>query len=152
MYIYMFVIVMLVLLDQLTKFLVDSIMFLGETMEIIPNFFNITYVQNRGIAFGVFQGKISLISIATVFAIAFLLVYFFKNFKNNKTLERVSYALIISGAFGNMIDRLFRGYVVDMVDFRGIWDFVFNISDIYINIGVVLILIDMIFKKDKKKY
>lgn len=152
MYIYMFVIVVLVLLDQLTKFLVDNTMFLGETMEIIPKFFNITYVQNRGIAFGVFQGRINIISLATVIAIVFLLVYFFKNFKNNKTLERVSYALIISGAFGNMIDRFFRGYVVDMIDFRGIWDFVFNISDIYINIGVVLILIDMIFKKDKKKY
>lgn len=150
MFIYMIGIVMLVLIDQLTKFLVDSNMFLGDTLEVISNFFHITYVQNRGIAFGVFQGKINIISIATVVAIILLLVYFIKNFKENRMIENISYLLIISGAIGNMVDRVFRGYVIDMIDFRGIWSFVFNMSDVYINIGVTLIILDMFLKKDHK--
>ncbi|WP_163468404.1 signal peptidase II [Fusobacterium sp. IOR10] len=150
MYIYMIGIVMLVLIDQLTKFLVDNSMFLGDTLEIIPNFFHITYVQNRGIAFGVFQGKINIISVITVLAIILLLIYFIRTFKENKKIENVSYLLIVSGAIGNMIDRVFRGYVVDMIDFRGIWSFVFNMSDVYINIGVALIILDMFLKKDHK--
>ncbi|MFK4785971.1 signal peptidase II [Fusobacterium sp. MFO224] len=150
MFIYMIGIVMLVLIDQLTKFLVDNSMFLGDTIEVISNFFHITYVQNRGIAFGVFQGKIDIISIATVVAIILLLWYFIRNFKTNKTIENISYLLIISGAIGNMIDRIFRGYVVDMIDFRGIWSFVFNMADVYINLGVALIILDMFLKKEHK--
>lgn len=150
MILYIIGIVMLVVIDQLTKFLVEKNMFLGDTIEVISNFFHITYVQNRGIAFGVFQGKINLISIATVLAIILLVGYFIKNFKSSSKLENFIFSLIISGAIGNMLDRIIRGYVVDMIDFRGIWSFVFNMADVYINIGVALMLLEIIFKKNKK--
>lgn len=142
-------IVLLVVLDQLIKILVDKYMLFGDTIPVIGDFFHITYVQNRGIAFGIFQGKVDIISIATVIAIIGIIVYFFKNVKKSNLFERLAYIFIISGAVGNMIDRLFRGYVVDMLDFRGIWSFVFNIADVYINLGVILLLLDLLLKRRK---
>ncbi len=142
-------IVLLVVLDQLIKILVDKYMLFGDTIPVIGDFFHITYVQNRGIAFGIFQGKVDIISIATVIAIIGIIVYFLKNVKKSNLFERLAYIFIISGAVGNMIDRLFRGYVVDMLDFRGIWSFVFNIADVYINLGVILLLLDLLLKRRK---
>lgn len=148
---YLIGIVGLVLLDQLTKIQIENNFFMGDTIEIISNFFHITYVQNRGIAFGVFQGKINAISIATTIAIIGIIIYFFKNFKKIEFIERIAYMVIISGAIGNMIDRIFRGYVVDMLDFRGIWQYVFNLADVYINIGVALIFLDILLKLKNKE-
>lgn len=148
---YLIGIVGLVLLDQLTKIQIENNFFVGDTIEIISNFFHITYVQNRGIAFGVFQGKINAISIATIIAIIGIIIYFFKNFKKIEVIERIAYMVIISGAIGNMIDRIFRGYVVDMLDFRGIWQYVFNLADVYINIGVALIFLDILLKLKNKE-
>lgn len=148
---YLIGIVGLVALDQLTKIQIENNFFVGDTIEIISNFFHITYVQNRGIAFGVFQGKINAISIATTIAIIGIIIYFFKNFKKIEVIERIAYMVIISGAIGNMIDRIFRGYVVDMLDFRGIWQYVFNLADVYINIGVALIFLDILLKLKNKE-
>lgn len=120
-------------------------------MPVISNFFHITYVQNRGIAFGVFQGKINIISIVTIVAIVMLIIYFFKTFKKSNFLERLSFMFIIAGAIGNIIDRIFRGYVVDMLDFRGVWAYVFNMADVYINFGVILILIEILLKSRNNK-
>lgn len=148
---YLIGIVGLVLLDQLTKIQIENNFFVGDTIEVISNFFHITYVQNRGIAFGIFQGKINAISIATTIAIIGIIIYFFKNFKKIEFVERIAYMVIISGAIGNMIDRIFRGYVVDMLDFRGIWQYVFNLADVYINIGVALIFLDILLKLKNKE-
>ncbi|WP_027128250.1 signal peptidase II [Fusobacterium perfoetens] len=146
---YLIGIVGLVFLDQLTKIQIENNFFIGDSLAIIQDFFHITYVQNRGIAFGIFQGKINLISVFTVIAIIGIIYYFIKTFKKSSFLEKLAYMLIISGAVGNMIDRIFRGYVVDMIDFRGIWSFVFNMADVYINIGVAVILLDMFIKAKK---
>lgn len=146
---YLIGIVGLVFLDQLTKIQIENNFFIGDSLAIIQDFFHITYVQNRGIAFGIFQGKINLISVFTVIAIMGIIYYFLKTFKKSSFLEKLAYMLIISGAIGNMIDRIFRGYVVDMIDFRGIWSFVFNMADVYINIGVAVILLDMFIKAKK---
>lgn len=148
---YIIGIVGLVAFDQLTKIQIENNFFVGDTIEVISNFFHITYVQNRGIAFGVFQGKINAISIATIIAIVGIIIYFLKNFKKIELIERIAYMIIISGAIGNMIDRIFRGYVVDMLDFRGIWQYVFNVADVYINIGVGLIFLDILLKLKNKE-
>ncbi len=142
-------IILLIGIDQAVKILVDKHMFFGDTIPLIKDFFHITYVQNRGIAFGIFQGKVDFISIATVTAIIGIVFYFFKNVKKSNSFETAAFIFIIGGAIGNMIDRLMRGYVVDMFDFRGIWSFVFNIADVYINIGVILLLLDLLLKRRK---
>ena len=90
-------------------------------------------------------------SILALIAIGLILFYFCKNFKKISFLERIAYTMIFSGAVGNMIDRLFRGFVVDMLDFRGIWSFIFNFADVWINIGVILIIIEhLIFNRKKR--
>ena len=149
--IYIFLFLILLIIDQYSKFIVHSTLYVGDTIPIIDNFFNLTYVQNRGVAFGLFQGKIDIVSILAIVAIGLILFYFCKNFKKISFLERIAYTMIFAGAVGNMLDRIFRAYVVDMLDFRGIWSFIFNFVDVWINIGVVLIIVEHIFFNRKKR-
>ena len=149
--IYIFLFLILLIIDQYSKFIVHGTLNVGDTIPIIDNFFNLTYVQNRGVAFGLFQGKIDIVSILAIVAIGLILFYFCKNFKKISFLERIAYTMIFAGAVGNMIDRLFRGFVIDMLDFRGIWSFIFNFADVWINIGVILIIIEhLIFNRKKR--
>ena len=76
--IYIVLILILVGADQLSKYLIDTTMFEGETLPFITNFFHITYVKNRGIAFGLFQGKLDIIGIATIIAIVAIAYYLYK--------------------------------------------------------------------------
>lgn len=149
--IYIFLFLILLIIDQYSKFIVHGTLNVGDTIPIIDNFFNLTYVQNRGVAFGLFQGKIDIVSILAIVAIGLILFYFCKNFKKISFLERIAYTMIFAGAVGNMIDRLFRGFVIDMLDFRGIWSFIFNFADVWINIGVILIIIEHVFFNRKKR-
>ena len=91
-------IAVLIIIDQTVKILVDRHMMFGDTIPGINNFFHITYVQNRGIAFGIFQGKVDVISIATIAAILGIIIYFLKNVKKSNLFERMAYVFIISGA------------------------------------------------------
>ena len=149
--IYIFLFLILLIIDQYSKFIVHGTLYVGDTIPIIDNFFNLTYVQNRGVAFGLFQGKIDIVSILALVAIGLILFYFCKNFKKISFLERIAYTIIFAGAIGNMIDRLYRGFVIDMLDFRGIWSFIFNFADVWINIGVVLIIVEHVFFNRKKR-
>lgn len=148
---YVLLITFLIIVDQISKYEVHKRFFQGETHPIIGEFFHLTYVQNRGIAFGFFQGKLDIISILTIVAILGIGVYFYKNFKKLPVMEKLGYSFILGGALGNIIDRLYRGFVIDMIDFRGIWTFVFNLADVWINIGVIFILLDSFIKERSKK-
>ncbi|MGL4210858.1 MAG: signal peptidase II, partial [Cetobacterium somerae] len=66
-------------------------------------------------------------------------------------IEKLGYSFILGGAIGNIIDRIYRGFVIDMIDFRGIWVFVFNLADVWINIGVILIIVDSLLDSKRKK-
>ena len=149
--IYIVLILILVGADQLSKYLIDSYMLAGETLPIINDFFHLTYVKNRGIAFGMFQGKLDIISIATIIAIVAIAYYLYKERNKLSMIEKMGFIYILAGAIGNMIDRAFRGFVVDMVDFRGVWSYVFNLADVWINIGVVFVLLDQLILRKKRE-
>lgn len=149
--IYIVLILILVGADQLSKYLIDSYMLEGETLPIINDFFHLTYVKNRGIAFGIFQGKLDIISIATIIAIVAIAYYLYKERNKLSMIEKMGFIYILAGAIGNMIDRAFRGFVVDMVDFRGVWSYVFNLADVWINIGVVFVLLDQLILRKKRE-
>ena len=149
--IYIVLILILVGADQLSKYLIDTTMFEGETLPLVSNFFHITYVKNRGIAFGLFQGKLDIIGVATIIAIVAIAYFLYKERKKMSIIEQLGFIYILAGAIGNMIDRVARGFVIDMIDFRGIWAFVFNLADVWINIGVLLILLEYFFDNKKKK-
>ena len=136
---YIILVFILVLLDQISKYIVDKNFFEGDTIGVLTDFFHLTYVKNRGIAFGMFQGKLDIISIATVIAIVAIVYYLYKGRNKMPLLEKIGFTFVLAGAIGNMID------------FRGIWSFVFNLADVWINIGVVLILLDYFFAERKKK-
>ncbi|MDO4588749.1 MAG: signal peptidase II [Fusobacterium sp.] len=149
--VYIILVAILIALDQVSKYVIDKNFFEGDTLAVITNFFHITYVKNRGIAFGMFQGKLDIISVATVIAIIAIIYYLYKDRNKMPIFEKIGFNFILAGAIGNMIDRVARGFVVDMIDFRGIWAFVFNLADVWINIGVLLILLEYFFDNKKKK-
>lgn len=150
---YIILITLLVAIDQVSKYTVDSAMMAGDTIPVITNFFHITYVQNYGMAFGLFQGKIDIIGILTFVAIICIGVYMYRERKKMDMFDKMGYSFIMAGAIGNLLDRITRGFVVDMIDFRGIWIYIFNLADVWINLGVLFIIVNYFWnrKKDNNK-
>lgn len=155
--IWVILMIILVGLDQWTKwfFFVNQSQF--SHFEVIKDFFYFTYVENRGAAFGMMQNFRWGFLIITPVVLVFLIIYFIKN---RNTLLRSALTFFIAGAVGNFIDRLFRGFVVDFLDFYPFgYDFpVFNAADIFVNIGAALLIIYLIFiykepekEKEEKK-
>lgn len=133
--------------DQLTKYIIVSKYALYESTPIINDVFHITYIQNRGVAWGMFQGKRPIFLIIT--AIVLVGVFFiYNNICDNKKYRFLSILLTIltSGAIGNMIDRVKQGFVVDFFDFKLINFPVFNVADIYVTVSMFFLLILVIFK------
>lgn len=134
---FIIIVIAVLSLDQLTKFFITQSLSLNQSVPIIKGILHLTLIYNRGAAFGILTNQISLFIFTSVFAI--ILIYF--NLKNNKDkkppIYSISLSLILAGALGNLIDRLFLGYVVDFLDFR-IWP-VFNVADSAITIGAILL-------------
>lgn len=139
-----------VVFDQLTKFLVKATIPLYAKKEIIPNLLDVTHVQNTGAAFGVLNAaefpfkSAVMIAIATLALVAIAL--YGRQLSSHEKLSRYGLALIVGGAFGNLIDRALAGYVVDFVDvYWGEAHFwAFNVADAAITVGAILVLLEMI--------
>ena len=130
-------------LDQLVKWWVRSEMMLGESIPILQNVFHLTYIENPGAAFGMFKDKTLFFVIFTLIIIG-VMVYLYLHQANRKTLFSYSMALVIGGALGNLVDRMVKGTVTDMFDFR-IWP-VFNIADMAVVIGLIYLAYCLIFR------
>lgn len=133
--------IIFLIIDILSKLFMISKLPLGKSKTIIDGFFYLTMVHNKGGAFGIFNGSvIPLLIVSIVFVVFF--VYFIEKNKITK-LEELFYGMILSGIIGNMIDRLFRGYVVDFLDFKIFgYDYpVFNFADMCIVVGVFAMII-----------
>jgi signal peptidase II len=144
-------IIALVGLDQWTKWFFCSNQAKFENFEVIKDFFYLTYLENRGAAFGILQNFRWVFIVLTIAALAALIWYFVRN---RHPLIRTSLALIIAGAAGNFIDRLLNGYVVDFLHFYPFgYDFaIFNVADMCITVGVILLVIFILFfYKEPKK-
>lgn len=139
----------LVAVDSLIKtWALDSLEPVGQ-ITVIKNLFNLTYVENRGAAFGIFQGKTMLLSVVSGVLLCFIAVALIAGkFKSNFMLWTVAVGL--AGGIGNLIDRVARGFVVDYLDFSALFGFpVFNFADCCVVISTMLILI-YIIKTDTK--
>jgi len=143
-------ILLVLVLDQVTKEIVRSALALHESVMVIPGMLDFTHVRNTGAAFGLlnaadFPGKTAvMIGIAAVALLA--IAAYGAQLGFHERLARVGLALILGGALGNLVDRAARGYVIDFVDvYWRTWHFwAFNVADAAISIGAVLILLDMI--------
>lgn len=138
--------IVIVLIDQITKFLAYTYLQPHSTVPIINKFFYLTYVENRGAAFGIMQNYVWTLAIITSIIIIAAVYYLYINPDLNKTM-RYSIALIIAGAIGNLIDRVRLGYVVDFFDFV-VWP-VFNIADSAVVIGTAILVFLLLFDKQK---
>lgn len=142
---YYFIAVFIILLDQFTKWLIVSKMQFGESIPIIDQFVYITSHRNRGAAWGILQGQMWLFYVITLIVIVAIIYYIQKAAKGNRLLG-VSLALMLGGAIGNFIDRVFRKEVVDFIHtYIFGYNFpVFNLADSSLVIGVILLMIVML--------
>jgi signal peptidase II len=137
---------LVIIIDQLTKRVVDTTMQLYQSIELIP-YFQLTYLRNQGAAFSFLSGAggwqrwffIGLAVIASVFICIWL-----KKLDRSQRWEAIAWALVLGGALGNLIDRILYGYEIDFLDvYVGDWHWpAFNVADSAITVGVVMLLLD----------
>lgn len=157
---YLYALVVLIL-DQVTKWLIVNRLELNEAVSVIGEFFQITSHRNRGAAFGIMQDQRWFFIVITLVVAAGIIIYLRKSYKEGKKLLPVALSLLLGGALGNFVDRALFGEVVDFLKFRFQFngfgspvDYtypIFNIADSAICIGVALIFIDSIISWRKEK-
>lgn len=153
---YFLLILVLLIVDQITKAIVFQKIAFLSSQSIIPGFFNLTHIHNRGAIFGFFSQSDSqllhiVLMLATLVALALVVYYFFMTPPAEK-LAKISLSLILAGALGNLIDRVFRGYVIDFLDLyvkKWHWPS-FNVADSCVTIGAFLLVFVVFFKRRRK--
>ncbi|OKL37198.1 signal peptidase II [Domibacillus mangrovi] len=143
---------LVILLDQWTKWLIVASMEMGESVKVMNDIFHITSHRNRGAAWGMLEGQFWLFYIITAVVVV-ALVYFMQTEAKGKPLMKTSLAILLGGAIGNFIDRLFRGEVVDFIQtfIFGYHFPIFNIADAALTIGVLLLFGAMFIEDQKRK-
>jgi len=127
--------------DQLIKWSVATYMDIGQKIPLIPGFIQLTSIRNRGAAFGILQNQRLFFIVVTAIVLIGIIIYLYKISRKQKFLAS-ALALIFGGALGNFVDRAFNGEVVDMLEFTFINYPVFNMADVFIVTGVVMVMID----------
>jgi len=152
MYIYYVIALIIIAIDQLTKWIVMKTMELGEQITIIENFFYLTSHRNSGAAWGILEGQMMFFYIITIIAVI-IVVYYMQKYGKDSKLLALGFSFILGGAIGNFIDRLIRQEVVDFFDFVIFgYDFpIFNIADSALTIGVIFVIIAMIIDEKKER-
>jgi signal peptidase II len=157
--IFAIVVPLVLLLDQLTKFLILQNFALHDSIPILRGYFNLTYVQNPGAAFGMLSGSDPSFRgpfFVIVPAIALTVIaYLFIRLPPKSTWIPAALSCLVGGAVGNLIDRFRFGYVVDFIDFH--WHYkahfpAFNIADLAISLGIGILILDMLFERDPEAY
>lgn len=137
------VVIISLLLDIGSKFLVSRIFILNESKTIIDNFLNITYVRNTGAAWSILDNNTWIVTVISLLIIIGIICYVYRN-RVSKKILKIGYGLILGGAIGNFIDRVVYGYVIDFIDIDIFgWNYpIFNLADMFIVVGVILVMID----------
>ncbi len=150
------IIVLIVAADLLTKYLLTPLMQqAGGSLPLIPNVLDLTYVENTGASFGIFQNSVVLFIIVTGIVLAAGITFMIRTRKMQSVFLKISLSLVIGGAFGNFYDRIVLGFVRDFIDFKmlSFWKWIFNIADAALVIGAILLGIYVLFiykEKDGK--
>ena len=145
-------------LDQVTKYFINKNFRLGESIPLVQNFFSLTYVRNTGAAFGLLANADTafrvpffvLVPIIALGAIAFI----FKKIPSGDVRLSCALSLVVGGAIGNLIDRVYFGFVIDFLDFH--WKYryhfpAFNVADSAICVGVGILMLDLLGQEPLKK-
>ena len=139
------------IIDILSKTLIDNFLELNQSLKIINNFFYLTKVYNDGASFSILSGY-QIVLIILSFIILVFIYFYQKKFKDN-IRNTLAFSFLIAGIIGNLINRIFFGYVIDFLDFKIInYNYpVFNFADIFIVLGVLLIIIAILKKEDENE-
>ena len=128
--------ILILCVDQLTKFIIHKNLLLNQSFPVIKGIFHLTLIHNRGAAFGILKNQIPLFVFTSILSVILIYFYLRKDKHKKLSITTLSLSLILGGALGNLIDRIFLGYVVDFLDFR-VWP-VFNLADSAITMGAIL--------------
>lgn len=140
-------------LDQFTKYMIDTHMNLYDSLPVIPDVFEIHYIRNAGAAWGMFQNKQILFYICTVIVLILGIFLYLRCLNLNRYTDlRILLILILSGAVGNFIDRIRFQYVIDFFYFKLIDFPVFNVADCYVTIGFIILLLLILFKYKEQDF
>ncbi len=147
---YLFIVLVLVIIDQYSKYVITSYLSLGESRTVIENFFWLNYVQNFGAGFSIMQNARTTFLIITPIC---LLLFVYLLYKAKDNLSKAALLLMIGGTIGNFIDRIINTYVIDFLSFNLFgWYFpVFNFADTFLTIGVILYIICLILEEKHAK-
>ena len=141
---YVIIITVVAVIDQFTKYLVLKYIGMGNELEVIPDFLYLHCISNDGVAFGLLSNNIMVIGMISVMLVFVILIFFLKFGSNFSNITRVTLALFVGGGIGNVIDRVRLGYVVDFIDFRAIWVYIFNFADICVVAGCILLVMSAV--------
>lgn len=136
---YFILIAVLVMVDQVLKYLAQAFLKPISTFPLVQNVFHLTYGENTGAVFSILQGKQTFLIMITSLVTLFLIVYLIQNYKSQNRLLLISLTFIISGALGNLTDRIRLNYVVDFFDFNLVNYPIFNMADVFIVSGSIYI-------------
>lgn len=141
-----------VLLDRVTKQLVLKYIAQGEIVPCVPGVFHLTYLENKGAAFGMLANNRWIFMVFSVVAMAAMVWYVIKE-NPRSAWVKTSLALLLGGGIGNMIDRVFRGSVTDFIDFEFVRFYVFNVADACVTVGCAILVVYVIVQsvKERKK-
>jgi signal peptidase II len=146
--IYIIVIILGFILDRISKiYAINN--FIDNPYD--GSILNFTYLENRGAAFGILQNNRLFFIMLTMTVVGYLIYYFIKHYKTNTSLLNIAITFVITGAVGNFYDRLIKTYVVDFIEFSFINFPVFNVADIFVTVGSILIIIYLLFFEEGEK-
>ncbi len=141
----------IIVIDQISKFLILRILRERKTINIIPSLLDFTLAKNKGAAFSLFSNSTALLTITSIFASLLLITFIIKS-PPRSYWNSMGVSFLLGGTVGNGIDRLFKGYVLDFFDLAHTDFPIFNIADISINIAIVCFIIDQIRSKYKSRF
>jgi len=150
MIIYYILAILLLALDQWSKLAIVNNFALHEVKEMLPGILSLFYIRNEGAAWGIFEGRMFFFFVITVVVVG-AMVYNAHKQGFDKKIVGISYAFLLSGALGNFIDRMRLGYVVDMFRLDFIDFPIFNVADVCLTIGVILMAVYILFFEEEEQ-
>ena len=148
--VYFIIVLVIVLLDQISKLAAIKFLKGNRPLVLIEDFFQLYYVENTGAAFGIFKNGRYFFIIVSILVIVFVVLFIIKYFHSLTLTMKIALSVFIGGAIGNLIDRIRLGYVVDFLSFKLPWGYdfpVFNIADTFIVISTIIIMSMLLFNK-----
>ena len=149
-YIYLYSL-LLVVIDQIIKIVViKNIQY--NPITIIKGILKFSYCENKGVAFSIGDGHVPMFIILNIFIIIGMVLFYEKNREEFKGICKIFFTMVIAGGVSNLLDRIFRGYVIDFIDINDLFSFaIFNVADIFIVCGIIGLVIYMLFKEIKER-